>query len=477
MKKCSGVLWVAALAPLAALAQKSPNPEPPVLGPPPALTVPAVRSTTLANGVQLRVVEQRELPLVQVLLVVSGGARLDGDRPGLATFMANMLDEGAGGRDALALQSELAYLGASLSTAADWDQVTVSLRVPVRNLRPALDLMADVVLRPSFSSAEVRRQQQLRLAALLQQRDQPNSLADLAFHRVLFPPQHPYSRSLQGDSASTVGFDSATVRTFYERVMQPRRATIYVVGDIDEPQARELLSPRFGAWRATTTPSALPAAPDVNAPDTRRVYLVDKPGAAQSVINIGWPGVERRSSDYPAIVVMNTLLGGSFTSRLNMNLRETKGYTYGASSRFVFRPLPGPFIASAAVRTNVTDSSLVEFFKELNALRETPVPAEELERAKAYVELGLPGGLETVSQVAGQMNQLELFGLTLDELPRFSAAVRAVTPADVQRVARKYLIPERAVVVIVGDLAAIRKPVEALGLGPVTVLEVASLAR
>jgi predicted Zn-dependent peptidase len=477
MKKSSAVLWVAALTPLAAPAQKSPNPAPPVLGPPPALTVPLARSGTLANGVQLRVVEQRELPLVQVLLVVSGGARLDGDKPGLATFMANMLDEGAAARDALALQSELAYLGASLSTAADWDQVTVSLRVPVRNLRPALDLMADVVLRPSFSSAEVRRQQQLRLAALLQQRDQPNVLADLAFHRVLFPAQHPYSRSLQGDSASTAGFDSATVRAFYERVMQPRRTTIYVVGDIDEPQARELLSPRFGAWRAATTASAPPAAPNVNAPDTRRVYLVDKPGAAQSVINIGWPGVERRSADYPAIVVMNTLLGGSFTSRLNMNLRETKGYTYGASSRFVFRPLPGPFIASAAVRTNVTDSSLVEFFKELNALRETPVPAEELERAKAYVELGLPGSLETVAQVAGQMNQLELFGLTLDELPRFAAAVRAVTPEDVRRVARNYLMPERAVVVIVGDLAAIRKPVEALGLGPVTVLEVASLAR
>jgi predicted Zn-dependent peptidase len=431
----------------------------------------------LQNGVQLRVVAQRELPLVQVLLVVSGGARLDGDKPGLATFMANMLDEGAGGRDALALQSELAYLGASLSTAADWDQVTVSLRVPVRNLSQALDLMADVVLRPTFSSAEVKRQQQLRLAALLQQRDQPNALADLAFHQVLFPRGHPYRRSLQGDSASTVALDSAAVRAFYEKVMRPDRATIFVVGDIDGPQAQEALAPRFQLWRAAATPAAAPPVPPVNPPDARRLYLVDKPGAAQSVIMLGWPGVDRRSQDYPAIVVLNTLLGGSFTSRLNMNLRETKGYTYGASSRFVFRPLPGPFIATAAVRTNVTDSSLVEFFKELEKLRESPVPPDELQRAKAYVELGLPGSMETVSQIAGQMSQLAVFGLTLEELPRFAEAVRRVTPADVQRAARRYLMPERAVVVVVGDLATIRKPVEALALGPATVLEASALGR
>ena len=165
---------------------------------------------------------------------------------------------------------------------------------------------------------------------------------------------------------------------------------------------------------------------------------------------IGWPGAERRSPDYAALMVMNTLLGGSFTSRLNMNLREKRGYSYGANSSFAFRLEPGPFVASSSVRTNVTDSSLVEMFKELRALRDTPVPSDEVERAKSYLELGLPQSLETTSQVAAQIATLGIFGLDLDELPRFAAAVRAVTAADVQRVARRYLTPDQATIVVVG---------------------------
>jgi zinc protease len=204
---------------------------------------------------------------------------------------------------------------------------------------------------------------------------------------------------------------------------------------------------------------------------------VDKPDAAQSVIMIGWPGVERTSPDYAALQVMNTMLGGSFTSRLNMNLRETKGYSYGAGSGFSYRVVPGPFTASSSVRTNVTDSSLVEIFKELRGVRDVAVPEEELNRAKAYVELGIPGTLESTSQVAGQLVLLATFGLTLDELPRLAAGVRAVTAADVQRVARRYLTPDRAHVVVVGDLAKVKTPIEQLGLGTATVLEVSKIAR
>jgi predicted Zn-dependent peptidase len=428
--------------------------------------------------VRLEVVEQRELPLVQVTVVVRGGSRLDGAATGLATFTANMMSQGAGSRDAAALQSELAYLGASFGTAADWDRFAVSLKVPVRSLAPALELMADVVTRPTFRAAEVKRQRDLRLTTLLQQRDQPNALADLLFHQAVFQAGHPYHASASGDSASVAGFDSAAVREFYRRAIRPERATIIVAGDVTAGQIRVLLAPRFGAWRAdgeaAPLPDDHPAAPPAS---STRVFLVDKPGAAQSVIAIGWPGVERKSPDYAAIVVMNTILGGSFTSRLNMNLRETKGYSYGARSRFDFRLLPGPFVASSSVRTNVTDSSLVEFFKELRAIRDTPVPEDELARARAYVELGLPGSLESTSQVAGQIASLGIFGLTLDELPRFAARVREVTAADVQRVARQYLTIDRAVIVVVGDLAQIRSGIDALGLGPATVVPVTEVAR
>ena len=467
-----------ALAPATLAAQASKYTRPPVLPVAAALTVPTVRSSALPNGVQLRVVEQHELPLVQVTLNVAGGSRLDGQTPGITTFMAGMLDEGAGSRDALGLQSELAYLGASLSTTADWDRISVSLKVPVRALPAALALMADVVMRPTFPAEEVRRQRDLRLTGLLQARDQPGTIAGLAFNQVLFPATHPYARNALGDSATVAAYDSATVRRFYESAMRPDRASLFIVGDVNEAQVRTLMAQHLGSWRATGTPIALPTAPPaVSAPATTRVWLVDKPNAAQSVIIIGWPGVERTSPDYAALQVMNTLLGGSFTSRLNMNLRETKGYSYGASSGFSYRVVPGPFSASSSVRTNVTDSSLIEIFKELRGVRDVAVPQDELDRAKAYVELGIPGALESTSQVAGQMSQLATFGLSLDELSRLATRVRAVTAADVQRVARQYLTPDRAHVVVVGDLAKVKEPIEKLGLGTSTTLEVNKVAR
>lgn len=463
-------------SPLAA--QQFVRERPPALGAPARLTVPAVASTRLANGIALSVVEQRELPLVQVVVSFPGGSRLDGATPGIAAFTANMLDEGAGARDAATLQAELAYLGASLQTGADWDRIFVSLKVPVRSLGPALDLLADVVRRPTFSAAEVRRQRDLRLANLLQQRDQPNALADLAFNAVVFPKGHPYHNSAGGDSASVAGLDSATVRAFYARTIRPDLARIVVVGDISQGDARAQLAQRLGDWSATGAAAAV--APITVAPlrqQQTRVYLVDKPNAAQSVITIGWPGLDRLSPDYAPLMVMNTLLGGSFTSRLNMNLRETKGFTYGASSRFAFRRAPGPFTASAAVRTNVTDSSLVEFFKELRAVRDTPIPADELQRAKSYVELALPGSLESTSQVAASIAQLATFSLPLGELATYAQKVRAVTAADVQRVARQYLTPDQATVVVVGDLSRVRRAIEDLKLGEISVLEVRDIAR
>ncbi len=466
------------LAPATLAGQASVYTSAPALPAPARLSVPTVHSGAMPNGVQLRIVEQHELPLVQVTLTVTGGSRLDGTTTGIATFMAGMLDEGADTRDALGLQSELAYLGASLSTTADWDRFTVSLKVPVRSLPAALALMGDVVMRPTFPAEEVRRQRDLRLTGLLQARDQPNALASLAFNQSVFPAGHPYATNPTGDSASVARYDSATVRRFYDGAMRPDRASLFIVGDVKEAEVRTLMTRQFGSWRAVGTATSQPAVPPAaQYPPATRLWLVDKPQAAQSVILIGWPGVERSSPDYAALTVMNTLLGGSFSSRLNMNLRETKGYSYGAGSGFTWRAVPGPFSASSSVRTNVTDSSLVEIFKEIRGMRDGQVPADELERGKAYVELGIPGSLESTSQVAGQMAQLATFGLTLDELPRLAAAVRAVTVADVQRVARQYLTPDRAHVVVVGDLAKVKEPIEKLGLGTATILDVSKIAR
>ena len=243
-------------------------------------------------------------------------------------------------------------------------------------------------------------------------------------------------------------------------------------------EATELLGARFGTWTSSASPTPVPAIttqPVTNA--SVQLFMIDKPGAAQSVISIGGPGVPRSSSDYPALVVMNTLLGESFSSRLNANLRETKGYTYGISSRFGWSPVPGAFRISSGVRTDVTDSSLVEIFRELRRMQDAPADAVELGRAKAYVALAIPGNFETNSQIVGQLVELETFGLPLSSVSQFISRVNAVTAADVKRVARKYLPANRATIVVVGDLTKIRAGIEALKLGSITVLEATAVAK
>ena len=443
---------------------------PPTLAPPPSFVSPKVQSTTLPNGIRIHVVELREVPLVHFALTVAGGSRADGDLAGLAAFTAGMLDEGAGSRDAAAVAAEVAFLGASLSTGASWDGMAVTLRGPKRTMGSALDLMADVVRRPTFVSEETNRQRDLRLAQLVQQKDQPAAVASLTFNEVIFPTTHPYHRSANGDSASVARLDSTTVRGFYDRMFRPDRAEFIVTGDISLAEAQLAISQRFGDWQAPAGPvSAVPVVANPAARPTA-IYLKDKPGAAQSVLAIGAPGPERSDPDYYAIQVMNTLLGGSFSSRLNSNLREAKGYTYGAGSGFAFRPLAGPFIAQAAVRSNVTDSSLVEFFHEFNRIRDEPVEAEELNRAKAYLALGLAGDFETTGQVANQLGGLMTFGLPFNWYDSYVERIMAVTAADVQRVAQRLIRPDQFSVIVVGDVASIRPGIAQLGLGPVTVL-------
>jgi predicted Zn-dependent peptidase len=468
----AALLLVSQAGALAGQAAAIDRTRPPPLRPPARIQMPPVQRTSLSNGLTLHVVEMPEVPVVQVTLIVKGGGRLDGTSPGMASFTAEMLDEGAGSRDAIGVAAEAAYLGASLATFADWDASYVSLKVPRRTMNAALDLMADVALRPTFRTAEVTRQRDLRLANILQQRDQPNTMASLAFNALLFPAAHPYHKPLSGDSATTAALDSARVHSFYRASFVPANAMVIVTGAITPQEAAAAIEQRFGAWRGAAKPAATET-PPTPVDRSTTVFLVDKPGAAQSVIVIGAGGVERSNPDYAAIEVMNTLLGGSFSSRLNSNLREEKGYTYGAGSGFSYRPLPGPFLAQSSVRTNVTDSAMIEFFKEFNRLREEAVDPVELERAKSYLVLGLAGEFETTTQMAGQIAGLLRFGLPMTYYNEYVDRIMAVTAADVQRVARTYVRPDRFTVVIVGDVAAIRPSIEALKLGPLSVRDLA----
>lgn len=440
--------------------------KPPTLGATPALNLPPARQATLANGLQLVVVEMHEVPLVELTVLVDAGSVHDpAELPGLATFTANMLDEGAGPRGALEIAEEVAYLGAQLNTAAGFDVATVTLHVPKRRLEPALDLLADVLLRPTFADSEVTRQRDLRVAALLQLRDQPVQMAGVAFPAIVFGSTHPYGRPLNGTDSSTALLSRARVRRFYDTVYRPNGAQVLVVGDVTLAEIRRLIDQRFGSWARGDVPVV--AQTKAPAPPVRTIYLVDKPGAPQSVIRIGHPGVARATPDYFALEVLNTILGGSFTSRLNQNLRETHGYTYGAGSSFAMRRMAGPFTASASVVTDKTDSSLIEFLKELRRIRDEAVPAAELEKAKSYIVLGLPGNFETTGGSAAQYRDLLIYGLPLDYYASYMAGITAVTAADVQRVAQRHVDPDHFAIVVVGDRSQIESGIQALKEGPI----------
>jgi len=261
----------------------------------------------------------------------------------------------------------------------------------------------------------------------------------------------------------------ADLKKFHDGVIVPGNTTIIVVGDVTPGVMMPKLERAFGDWKGEAA-QAPPVPPIAQIPG-KTLLFVDKPGAAQSVIEIGRVGVPRLTDDFYAIVVMNTILGGSFTSRLNMNLREKHGYTYGAGSRFEFRPLAGPFVAGASVQTAVTDSSLVEFLKELQGMRD-PVPASDVERAKNYVALSFPADFQSVAQIAAQLEELVIYNLPDDYFNRYIERILAVTPSDVERVARKYIDPGDMAFVIVGDRKEVGESVRKLNIAPAKFLTV-----
>ncbi len=444
-------------------------PEPPELGPVKPLTVPPVSERTLSNGLRVLLVEHREIPVVDMVLAVRAGAEADpADRVGLATLTAAMLDEGAGDRDALGIADQIAFLGARLGTRSGFDASIVSLHAPVAQLDSALALFADVALRPTFPEAELERLRRERITQLIQLRDRGPAIADRVFPAVIYGDTHPYGRPTSGTQASTEAITRADLQRFYESWYRPNNATLIVVGDVHADDLVPRLERLMAGWSSAPVPGTEHAgAPAAGA---TKVYLVDRPGAAQSSVRIGAVGVARSTEDYFPLAVMNTILGGSFTSRLNQNLRETHGYTYGAGSGFDMRRAPGPFFARAEIVSAKTDSALIEFMKELTAIRDT-VPTAELEKAKQYLQLQLPGDFETTSDIASQLLPIALYDLPLDYFDSYSRRIASVTQADVQRVAQRYVDPSRMAVVVVGDRATIEPSIRAAMIGETVVRE------
>jgi predicted Zn-dependent peptidase len=452
-------------------AQAPDRSRPPVLGAPPTLHLPAVQKRQLANGLPVWMVELHEVPVVQVNLVVQSGASSDpSGKFGVTSLMMAMLEEGAGSRSSLEISDAVDFLGADLGTGISFDASAVRLHVPVARLADALPIMADVVLRPTFPGEELDRLRRQRLTAFLQARDEPAAIAGQAFPRVLYGRTQRYGSSANGSAQSIEGIGVEDLRTQYTALFRPANAALIVVGDVVPDRVMPMLEAQFGNWRS---PGAAPAVslPAADEPAARQVFLVNKPDAPQTQIRIGWIGVARATPDYFPIQVLNTLLGGSFSSRLNMNLREKHGYTYGASSAFDMRLSAGPFVAAAGVQTDKTSESLKEFFNELNAIRQ-PVPADELSRAKNYISLRFPSAFESTADISRRLEDALVYHLPDDYFSTYVSKISAVTAADVQRVAMKYIEPNRFAVVVVGDRKTIESGIRSLNLGAIAMLSI-----
>jgi predicted Zn-dependent peptidase len=411
------------------------------------------------------IVEHHELPVASFALVAESGGTIDpAQKTGLANLTASMLTEGTTSRSSLEIADQAAFLGISLNASSDWDASTIRLQTPTAQLDSALALFADVALNPAFPQEEFERIRKDRLTALLQLKDRPTAIANQAYAAILYGSGHPYGRQLIGTEASVQGLSTSDLQAFYRANFIPNNSTLIIVGDVNPAQIEAKVGALFGGWkRGTIVPVTYPEPPRAG---VTTVYLIDKPGASQSSFRIGSIGVPRSTRDYFALSVLNTILGGSFTSRLMQNLRETHGYTYGARSAFDMRRAAGPFTASAEIVGDKTDSALVEFMKELNAIRES-VPAEELEKAKRYMQLGLPGDFETTQQIATALVPIALYDLPLDYYNTYVSNVEAVTAGEVQRVARQYVNPASLAIVIVGDRKKIEAGLKAVNAGPI----------
>jgi zinc protease len=453
---------VAAAAPAQPPAAQGPDrTKPPENGAPPELRVPAQVKFALSNGLAVRLVEYRRLPIVAMNLVVDAGAARDpGPKPGLASFTASMLTEGTKTRSATQISDEAGFLGASISAGAAVDSATLSGATLARHLPKFLALFADVAMNPAFPKADFERVQDERLVTLLQQRDQPQAIASKAFQPV-FWGAHPYGHYSLGTEEAVKAARPGDLADFHGRFWRPGNAELVVVGDVSEAELRPLLDATLGRWkageRAPRIPDRAPAAPHAT-------VLVDKPDAPQAFVLLGMPGLERSSPDFVAATVAFQVLGGGNASRLFRNLREEKGYTYGMGAGADARRLAGASVVRGSVKADVTGAALREVARELQRMRDEPVPAEELEDAKAALVLSLPGDFASVSGIAGRVAELVVHGLPDDYWTQYADAVKATTADDVRRVAQRYLDSSRATLVLVGAPAVVTPQLAAEGL-------------
>lgn len=430
---------------------------------------PAIHRRRLRNGLTLLVAEARNFPLVTFDLVLFAGGTVDPhDRAGASLLTAGLLESGAGDRDADQLAEAIDGLGMSTDSGVSWDTTQIGFTALRSRMTEALALHADLVRRPRFPAAEVDRLRDERLAQLVQRRHEPSALASEVFNAWVFGEDVVYARPLGGTRATAAALTREDVLAFHAERYVPSGAGLVVAGDVSADEVEAAVEAAYGDWLGAPPAQALPRVAPRVAETT--VVIAHRPGAVQSELRLGHIGVERTAPDYPAVIVMNAILGGLFSSRLNLNIRERLGYTYGISSAFGARRQPGTFAVSAAVQTEGTAHAVQEVLRDLREIQQAPVTAKELDDARSYLAGVFPLQLQTTDGVAGKLNTLFTYGLPDDEWDTYRDRVLAVTAEDVLRAARERLWPDRSVVVVAADADAVRGPLEAAGVGPVTVV-------
>lgn len=445
-------------------------PEP---GPPPALNLPKLRRASLSNGLKLVLAERPELPLVHLQLLVNSGFAADPPQaPGTASLTMAMLDEGTSSRSALEISEELDRLGMQLATAASLDVVSVTASALKMNLEPSLRLFADVVLHPSFPEEELERQKRQRLAAIQNEKARPFALALRVLPRLLYGEGHPYGVPLTGSGTeqSVAALTREVLVRFHRSWFHPNNATLIVAGAAKAEELTPMLERVFGAWRPAQTPER--KMPPPRPPQRSRIYILDRPGAQQSVILGGHLAPPKSDPDEVALEIMNAILGGQFISRINMNLREDKHWSYGTDTVIFDARAERPFLTIAPVETGKTREALLEILRELREIRrQRPITAEELAAAQSGQTLRLPGSFETLGRLAAGIAEIVAFNLPDDYFETFVPKVRSLRLEDVNGAARRYLDPERMVWVVVGDRREIEGPLREAGVAEVSLLD------
>lgn len=446
----------------------------PIPGPDRAFRFPRIAKRTLPNGLELRAVTHSAVPVISMVLLVPGGSSADPiDRHGLVSLTAGLLDEGSRGQSALEVADRVARIGGDLDLEVGADAVVVALTTLDRFVEPGLALVHEIVSAPNLLADDFNRIRNHRLERLRQMKDHAGAMAERAFARALYD-SHPYGHLGMGTIATLTASTLDETRLLHAALFAPQGATLVLVGDRPAEELLDSAAATFGDWRATTSTLVLDRGAALATPPAMpltKLGVVSRPGAAQSELRIGHVCAPRATPDYHALLMLNTILGGQFVSRINLNLREDKGYTYGVRTGFDLRRGIGPFVMQTSVGTEVTVPAIREALTEIRDIASTrPATEDELALGFATISKGYPRGFETATQVARSVAQLALHELPDSYFEEFIPRLSQVTQADVSRVAAKYLDLDKMTTVIVGDVEKFAESLPDLGLGPHQVL-------